>query len=137
MTNTNNIKATILIASEKPDRDNNLAGLIRNKNITISRVESGNEALNVFQTKPTISLFLIDAVLPGMNGFDTTREIRRMSPTVPIILFVNYTNMNSFRLSTLVGCTRMLQNPFDPDELETIVNQYLPTCDHLAEPSDK
>ena len=119
------MKATILIARKKADGVLDLAGLILNKNIVIIRVESGTEALSVFQTNPAISLAMLNADLPGLNGFYTTLEIRRLSPAVPIILFVNYINMNSFRLSTLVGCTRMLQNPVAPDELNTIVNQYL------------
>ncbi len=125
MTNINFIKPLILIAREKLGADNDLAGLMLNKHITLIRVESGIEALKVFQNNPAIALALINADLPGLNGFDTSLEIRSLSPTLPIILFLNYVNIESIRLSTLTGCTRMLQNPVDPDELETIVEQYL------------
>ena len=124
MTNDNFKKATILIARENPDRDNDLACIMLNKNISVIRVETGIEALRVFQINPAIDLVMINADLPGMNGFDTSMEIRKLSPAVPIILFVNYVNTDSIRLSTLTGCTRMLQNPVDPDQLATIVNQY-------------
>jgi DNA-binding NtrC family response regulator len=80
---------------------------------------------------------MIDADLPGLNGFDTTFEIRKFSPGVPIILFVNYVNIESIRLSIRVGCTRMLQNPVDPDELDTIVEQYLIKSEVETEPIDK
>ena len=125
MTNGTFIKSEILIAREKSGMDNDLAGLMLNKEITVIRAETGSEALRVFQTNPAISLVLINADLPGLNGFDTTFEIRKLSPTVPIILFFNFVNTDSIRLSILVGCTRMLQNPVDPYELETIVEQYL------------
>ena len=125
MTNGTFIKSEILIAREKSGMDNDLAGLMLNKVITVIRAETGSEALRVFQTNPAISLVLINADLPGLNGFDTTFEIRKLSPTVPIILFFNFVNTDSIRLSILVGCTRMLQNPVDPYELETIVEQYL------------
>lgn len=137
MTNDDFIKATFLIAREKPGGDNDLSGLMLNKNITMIRVESGNEALRVFQSNPSISLAMIDAVLPGLNGFETILEIRKLSQTVPVILFVNYVNTDSMRLSILVGCTRMLQNPVDPYELDTIVNQYLIQPEVYPEPNYK
>ena len=125
MTNGNFIKPVILIVRKKLSADNDLAVILLNKNMTVIQVESGSEALQVFQVNPAISLALINADLPGLNGFDTTLEIRKLSPTVPIILFFNYVNADSIRLSILVGCTRILQNPVDPDEMETIVEQYL------------
>jgi DNA-binding NtrC family response regulator len=137
LTNGNYIKTTILIAREKPVADHDLAVLMLNNSITVIRVESGSEAVRVFQTNPAISLAMIDADLPGLNGFDTTFEIRKFSPGVPIILFVNYVNIESIRLSIRVGCTRMLQNPVDPDELDTIVEQYLLKSKIETEPIDK
>ena len=125
MTSTNYTKPSILIAREKLANDSDLAGLILNKNISLLRAESGAEALLVLQTNPALSLAVINADLPGMNGFDTALEIRKLSPGIPIILLVNYVNTDSIRLSILTECTRMLQNPVDPDDLETIVEQYL------------
>jgi len=125
LTSTNYTKPSILIAREKLANDSDLAGLILNKNISLLRAESGAEALLVLQTNPALSLAVINADLPGMNGFDTALEIRKLSPGIPIILLVNYVNTDSIRLSILTECTRMLQNPVDPDDLETIVEQYL------------
>jgi DNA-binding NtrC family response regulator len=68
---------------------------------------------------------MINADLPGLNGFDTAIEIRKLSPGIPIILLVNYVNTDSIRLSILTDCTRMLQNPVDPDDLETVVEHCL------------
>ena len=125
MTHNNSIKTAILIARENTDRDHDLTALMLNKNITLIRVESGTEALSVLQTNPAIALAMINADLPGLNGFDTSFEIRKLAPGLPIILFLNYVNIESIRLSTLTGCTRMLQNPVDPYELETIVEHCI------------
>ena len=137
MTNGNFIKSSILIAREIPGKENDLSVLLLNKSIKVIRVGSGNEALRVFQTNPAVSLVMINAELPGLNGFYTTFEIRKLSSTVPVILFVNYVNTDSMRLSILVGCTRMLQNPVDPVELDTIVNQYLLQPEVYPEPNYK
>jgi CheY-like chemotaxis protein len=125
LTSTNYTKPSILIAREKLANDSDLAGLILNKNISLLRAESGPEALLALQKNPALSLAMINADLPGLNGFDTAIEIRKLSPGIPIILLVNYVNTDSIRLSILTDCTRMLQNPVDPDELNTIVEQNL------------
>jgi DNA-binding NtrC family response regulator len=125
LTNGNFIKPTILIARQKPGEEKDLAVLLQNKNISVIRVESGSDALSVCLSNPSLSLAMIDADIPGLNGFETTLQIRKLSSTIPIVLFLNYGNLDSIRLAILVGCTRILQNPVDPAELDTIVNQYL------------
>ena len=137
MKSGNYTKPTILIAREKLGDDSDLAGLLLNKNIALVRVQSGTEALLAMQTNPDISLAMINADLPDLNGFDTALEIRKLSPTIPLILLVNYVNADSIRLSILTDCTRMLQNPIDPDDLETIVDQYLIGQDVFSTLNDK
>jgi CheY-like chemotaxis protein len=99
LTHNNSIKTAILIAREKPDRDHDLSALLLNKNISLIRVESGTEALSVFRTNPAIALAIINADLSLLNGYETSLKIRKLSPTIPIILFVNYVNTDSIRLS--------------------------------------
>jgi DNA-binding NarL/FixJ family response regulator len=118
-------KPTIVIAREKLGDDSDLAGLLLNKNIDLVRVDSGSDAVSVFHINPTVALAVINADLYGLNGFITALEIRKLSPTVPIILLINYLNTVSIRLSILVGCTRILQSPVHPHDMDTIVEQYL------------
>jgi two-component system chemotaxis response regulator CheY len=60
--------------------------VFESKGITVFAAQSGDEALRVFQTlthKPDI--IIMDHRMPGKDGIETTKEILRMDPTIPII----------------------------------------------------
>src|SRR5918995_3078212 len=50
----------------------------------VEEADTGEEALNAFQRQPS-DVVLIDIMLPGIDGFDVCRAIRRSSD-VPIIM---------------------------------------------------
>ncbi|MFZ4564121.1 MAG: response regulator [Bacteroidales bacterium] len=115
---------TILVSRKAGAELNDIALLLERNDIKILMAESGPETIKQFCNHPETDLVLINADLPTINGFDTTLMIRQLNKDIPIILFINYSNHDSLRLATMVGCTRILQNPVDPDELDTIVEQY-------------
>ena len=51
---------------------------------SVEEADTGEEALNAFQRQPS-DVVLIDIMLPGIDGFDVCRAIRRVSD-VPIVM---------------------------------------------------
>ncbi len=62
---------------------------------------NGNEAVEACRTD-TPDLVLMDIIMPGMNGVDTTREIMRESPC-PILLVTSSVNTNSALVFEAMG----------------------------------
>jgi CheY-like chemotaxis protein len=46
---------------------------------------SGEEGVGLFRSEP-FDLVLLDYWMPGMNGIATARELKRISPSVPMII---------------------------------------------------
>jgi CheY-like chemotaxis protein len=46
---------------------------------------SGEEGVKLFRSEP-LDLVLLDYWMPGMNGIATARELRRIKPSVPMII---------------------------------------------------
>jgi CheY-like chemotaxis protein len=46
---------------------------------------SGEEGIELFRSEP-FDLVLLDYWMPGMNGIATARELRRIKPSVPMII---------------------------------------------------
>jgi CheY-like chemotaxis protein len=46
---------------------------------------SGEEGIKVFRSE-ALDLVLLDYWMPGMNGIATARELRRIKPTVPMVI---------------------------------------------------
>jgi CheY-like chemotaxis protein len=52
---------------------------------------SGSEAIDIIQKKGNIDLVLMDLKMPGMNGYEAARIIRKLNPSIPIIAVSAFT----------------------------------------------
>lgn len=73
----------------------------------------------------TPHLILIDYLMPGMNGAQITRHLRRLpvTATTPIIMLAATRQYQEHGLKA--GVTSFLTKPFDLDTLLSAVNSYL------------
>src|SRR5712675_1377152 len=77
----------ILVVDDSPTERAYLQGLLVKKGYEVIIAESGEDGIaKAKSTKP--DLILMDVVMPGLNGFQATRQITRdpVTRTVPIIL---------------------------------------------------
>jgi CheY-like chemotaxis protein len=128
-------KSTILVVRKKSATQRDLTCLRFNDHLHFITAESGYEAIRLLRDHLETRLVLINAELPGMNGFDTTFQIRKISSEIPVILLANQGNSESVRLSKLYGCSRLLQLPIDPAELDSVVGGYLNQAGVCHDPS--
>ncbi|OGS41663.1 MAG: hypothetical protein A3K67_04735 [Euryarchaeota archaeon RBG_16_62_10] len=60
--------------------------VFESKGLTVFTAHSGDEAVKVFGTmKARPDIVIMDHRMPGKDGIETTRELLRMDPSVPII----------------------------------------------------
>jgi len=52
--------------------------------------KDGNEVLKIFRKNPDINIILMDILMPGMDGFEATKAIRKYNTKVPIIAQTAY-----------------------------------------------
>ncbi|HZA86254.1 MAG TPA: response regulator, partial [Acidimicrobiales bacterium] len=77
--------ATRILSVEDDERIRTAVKLaLEDEGWTVEEAETGEEALNSFQRQPA-DVVLIDIMLPGIDGFDVCRAIRRVSD-VPIVM---------------------------------------------------
>jgi adenylate cyclase len=79
--------ARILVVDDTPRNAKLLADLLAANGYLATTAGSGAEALESLEKEPA-DLVLLDVVMPGMNGYDVCREIRRREDTgyLPVIL---------------------------------------------------
>ena len=65
--------------------------LLREFGFTVLVARDGAEAIEVFRSSPVpIDVVLLDLSMPRMNGIETLRELRRIDPTVPVVITSGY-----------------------------------------------
>lgn len=120
-------KANILLVD---DRDENLVALeaiLSSLDQNMIRARSGEEALRALLTNE-FAVILLDIVMPGMDGFEIARAIKRRRKTreVPIIFLtaVDAGPDYAFR-GYAAGAVDYISKPFDPWVLRTKVSIFV------------
>src|SRR5215207_10371495 len=91
--------------------------------LSVEEAETGEEALNSFQRQPA-DVVLIDIMLPGIDGFDVCRAIRRVSD-VPIVMVTARADTHDVVAGLEAGADDYLTKPFAPKELSARIRALL------------
>lgn len=116
----------IYVVEDDPDVSQLIEHNLRNAGYDVSAFLSGTPVVNhAVQAQP--SLFLLDVMLPGMNGYDLCRQIRQHEQLnkTPII-FLSARTQESDRLQAFdAGGDGYITKPFSPRELIARVRNVL------------
>jgi len=89
----------------------------------VEEAETGEEALEVFNRQPS-DVVLIDIMLPGVDGFEVCRSIRRTSD-VPIVMVTARADTHDVVAGLEAGADDYLTKPFAPKELSARIRALM------------
>jgi len=120
-------RASILLVDDMEDNLVALEAVLGSLNEPLVRARSGEEAMKAL-LRQRFAVVLLDIRMPGMDGFETAANIKRLDQTkdVPII-FLTGTDSDSgyaFR-GYATGAADYLTKPFDPWVLRAKVTVFL------------
>ena len=90
---------------------------------SVEEADTGEQALTAFQRQPS-DVVLIDIMLPGIDGFEVCRSIRRTSD-VPIIMVTARADTHDVVAGLEAGADDYLTKPFAPKELSARIRALL------------
>jgi DNA-binding response OmpR family regulator len=90
---------------------------------TVAEAATGEDALTQFQHEPS-DVVLIDIMLPGIDGFEVCRSIRRTSD-VPIVMVTARADTHDVVAGLEAGADDYLTKPFAPKELSARIRALL------------
>jgi two-component system, OmpR family, KDP operon response regulator KdpE len=107
--------AKVLVVDDAPQIRRVLRTTLAAEGYTIFEARNGEQALEVFRSSLP-DLVLLDANMPGMDGLETCREIRRNS-TVPIVMLTVRNAERDKVLALDAGADDYVVKPFGMQEL--------------------
>jgi CheY-like chemotaxis protein len=93
--------------------------------IKIFIAQNGEQAVQIFQNNPTISIILMDIRMPNMDGVEAIKIIRKENRTIPIIAFTAYALTNDEVNALNYGCNDYISKPSQPQFILQKINEFL------------
>jgi len=94
--------------------------------LTVFTADSGETAIATAKAKKP-GLILLDIMMPGIDGWETLSRLKEDPETrdIPVIIFTAREHSRGRQLAREMGAADYFQKPFEPDELISIVEEYL------------
>jgi DNA-binding response OmpR family regulator len=126
--------ATILVVDDEPRIVQLVRDYLEHGGFTVLVASDGAAALRTARTgRP--DLVVLDLALPGLDGLDVTRALRR-DGEVPIIMLTARTEESDKLVGLELGADDYLTKPFSPKELVARVRAVLRRAEGLHSPTD-
>jgi two-component system, cell cycle response regulator DivK len=99
--------------------------LLKPTGAIVVRAENGQIAVDYCRNNPNIHIVLMDLLMPVMNGYEATRQIKALHGNIPIIAQTAYTLSDDRRKAKEAGCDDFIAKPIEKEELLCKINAHL------------
>ncbi|MET0501785.1 MAG: response regulator, partial [Candidatus Binatia bacterium] len=114
----------ILIVDDEPLNLDLLDQELADMGHVSERALDGSEALAKLETVNP-DLVLLDYQMPGINGIEVLKEIRRRDHHLPVIMITAYGTIERAVEAVKAGADDFITKPFDPEHLALVVKKAL------------
>ena len=90
----------------------------------ILKVRSGVEAVDICRNNPDIDLIFMDILMPKINGYEATQQIRKFNNDVIIIAHTALGLSGDREKALDAGCNNYISKPINKTELLTLIQKY-------------
>jgi two-component system alkaline phosphatase synthesis response regulator PhoP len=127
----------ILVVDDAPDIVRLVRDYLEHAGFLVLVASNGNDALRIARTERP-DLVVLDLGLPGRDGLDVTRELRRDSVvgTVPIVMLTARADESDKLVGLELGADDYVTKPFSAKELVARVRAVLRRAQAVAAPAD-
>jgi PAS domain S-box-containing protein len=115
----------ILVVEDDRDNLEFLSRLLLKYGAKVISAQNGEDAIEIVKTNTKIEIVLMDIRLPDMDGFETTKAIKKLKPNLPVIAQTAYAMYNDRELCLENGCDDYISKPLNKDILIKKINQYI------------
>lgn len=119
-------KPLILIVDDIPKNLQVLGGILNKEEVKIAAATRGEQALSMAK-EINPDLILLDIMMPGMDGFETCRQLKKSADTeeIPIIFLTAKTETEDIVRGFSEGAVDYVTKPFNSAELLARVHTHL------------
>ena len=121
----------ILVVDDESRMRKLVKDFLLKSNYEVLEAEDGNRAMELFYEDKEIALIVLDVMMPGMDGWEVCKEIRKSSK-VPIIMLTARGDERDELLGFQLGVDEYISKPFSAKilvaRIEAILRRTMPNA---------
>ncbi len=106
----------VLMVDDETEFQETVTKRLRKRNVQAFGAGSGEEALAFLDGQP-VDVVILDVKMPGMDGIQTLRAIKKREPLVEVIMLTGHASMEAAIEGMELGAFDYLMKPINIDDL--------------------
>ena len=119
----------IWIAEDDEEFREVLGNFLARKDRVIQLFNNGQEVLEAMEKKEGLDLLITDLMMPGADGIQILKEMKRLDPESMVIIMTGYASLDTAIQAIRGGAYDYIRKPFKLDELEIVVHN---SCEKIS-----
>ena len=111
----------VLVVDDQRSIRLTLSAILESRGCDVTEVEDGYRAIDA-AAEDSFDLILMDIKMPGINGVQTFREIRKTSPETLVVMMTGYAVQNLVDTAIEEGALSIIYKPFEMEEVFKLVD---------------
>lgn len=120
--------ATVLLVDDEPMVIDVTSIMLERAGLQVLAASSGQEAIDIFRNGGRkVDCVLLDLAMPGMNGDDVIKQLRKIDEDVPVILSSGHFQPRTEERLDADGLAGVIQKPYEWSTLAAVLGSVLGT----------
>ncbi len=118
------IPINILLAEDDENGRLFLKTILEIDNMVVFEARNGKEAVALVNKIPELDLVLMDMQMPEMDGYEATRQIKKIRPELPVIAQTAYAFVEDQTKALEAGCDDYISKPLKRKALQEKIKKF-------------
>jgi len=106
----------VLVVDDEEDFRETLMNRLQKRNLEVEGAASGEKAIEIIHKKK-FDVVILDVKMPGMDGVETLREMKKVRPLMEVIMLTGHASVESGIEGMKLGAFDYIMKPADLDDL--------------------
>jgi len=115
---------SILVVDDELSILKSLSGLLSDEGFEVKTAPNGYEALKIV-SEEIPDLVMLDIWMPGMDGIETLKQIKKNCPNVQVIIITGHGTIETAIKATKLGAFDLIEKPLSIDRVIVAINNAL------------
>ena len=120
----NNGKTSVLVVDDLRSIRLTLGGILEDEGHNVVTAEDGYQAIEAVK-KVYFDAIFMDIKMPGINGVQTFREVKKIAPASAVIMMTAYSVEDLVKEALEEGAYAIIYKPFDIDKVISLIEKLL------------